>query len=714
MTELRYWIRGLDCPNCAAKLEQAILRQEGVREANLDFAQGTLAVRCEEAYEAGMHQSLQAIADRVERGVRIEKEGGCAPAEGSCGCAHAHEHEHEHEHSHDHGQGSVRRERALLAIAAAAFLLALALPERFRPLAFVVSWLLAGGEVLLSSARTLAGFVKSLWRGPLVNPLDENLLMSVATIGACLLGEYAEGAMVMLLFNLGEQLQAAAVRRSRASIEKLMAVRPDHANLLEKGRVRRVSPEEVPAGACIELRPGERIPLDGVVVEGVGALDTRDMTGESLPREVAVGDEVLSGCINLNARLVLRVTRPAGESAVSRALARIQDAAKGRAKAELFFTRFARIYTPVVVGAAFLLGTVPLLFGGDASVWVYRALSFLVVSCPCALVLSIPLSFFCGIGAASRMGVLCKGGAALERLAEARTVAFDKTGTLTKGELSVRRALPAPGVSEEELLRAVASAESGSDHPIAKALAAAARPEPVEELQELAGLGLRCRYAGKTLLVGNRRLLQEAGVDAPELHATGVLAALDGRYLGAVELRDTLHPQARETIEGLRARGIGRIAMLSGDNRAIAEHIAGELGGLELRAELLPDQKVEALESLGEHAVYVGDGVNDAPCLLAADVGVAIGLSGSDAAIEAADVVLLGGGPKGLLAALDIARRTMRNVKQNALFALGAKAAFLLLSALGWCPMWVAVFADAGLAVLCVLNSLRLLAVAKA
>lgn len=260
MTELRYWIRGLDCPNCAAKLEQAILRQEGVREANLDFAQGTLSVRCEEAYEAGMHQSLQATADRVERGVRIEKEGGCAPAEGSCGCAHAHEHEHEHEHDHDHGQGSVRRERALLAIAAAAFLLALALPERFRPLAFVVSWLLAGGEVLLSSARTLSGFVKSLRRGPLVNPLDENLLMSVATIGACLLGEYAEGAMVMLLFNLDEQLQAAAVRRSRASIEKLMAVRPDHANLLENGTVRRVSPEEVPAGAVSSSGPASAFP----------------------------------------------------------------------------------------------------------------------------------------------------------------------------------------------------------------------------------------------------------------------------------------------------------------------------------------------------------------------------------------------------------------------------------------------------------------------
>ncbi len=706
--ELRFRVKGLDCPNCAAKLERAIQAEPLVKEAALDFSQGTLSVRCEEEAGENMQAALQKVADRTEEGVRIlpEKETETTNETGGGGKEDDDEEEEE----------NPLRERVLLIAAAALFVLGLFLPESWRPVCFVLSWLIAGAEVILSSIKTFWAFLKSIFRGPLVDPLDEDLLMTVATIGACLLGEYAEGAMVMLLFNLGEQLQDAAVRRSRASIGQLMQVRPDHANLLTDEGVKRVDPAAVPVGARIELLPGERVPLDGVVLEGTGDLDTRDMTGESLPKDVQPGDEVLSGCINGGSRLVLQVLRPAEGSAVNRVLARIRDAAKGRARTELFFTRFARIYTPVVVGAAALLALVPPLFGGDFGVWVYRALSFLVVSCPCALVLSIPLSFFCGIGGASRRGVLFKGGAALEGLTEVRTVAFDKTGTLTKGELSIHEVRPAEGFTEQQLLRLAASAERFSSHPIARVLSAAAEPMPeesVREVKELSGLGVACLCEGKQLLVGNRRLLEEEGVGSYELAGTGVLIAWDGKYAGQVLLRDTLHEDAKRTVDGLRGRGIADVAMLSGDNRAIAEQIAGELD-IQPHAELLPDQKAEILKTLPGKTAFVGDGVNDAPCLLAADVGVAIGLSGADAAIEAADVVLLGGSPAGLLQALDIARATMRNVKMNAGFALGVKGLFLVLSAFGLCPMWLAVFADAGLAVLCVLNSLRLLAPKKA
>jgi len=690
MKQVTYRVRGLDCPNCAAKLERSLASLDGVGEVQLNYALETLHILCADGDPDALLPRLQACADHMEEGIVIQPEEQTDKQE-----------ENEEE--------SPRKTLILLGAAAAAFLLSFALPQAYRPYCYLLCLLLSGGEVMLSSLRMLWRFVVSIFHPPLVNPLDESLLMTVAVIGACMLGEFAEGAMVMFLFSVGEQLQEAAVRRSRASIEKLMEVKPDHANLLTADGVRAVDPAEVVVGQRIELRPGERVPLDGIIEEGSGSLDTRDMTGESLPKDVSAGDEVLSGFINLNARLIVRVTRSAQSSAVSRTLARIRDAAKGRAQTELFFTRFARIYTPIVVGAAFLLAVIPWLLGLDAGVWVYRALNFLVISCPCALVLSIPLSFFCGIGGASKRGVLCKGGAALERLSRVRTAAFDKTGTLTTGRLQVSAVHPENGLSEDELLHIAASAEGVSSHPLARAIAQAGKGEDVQDAMELAGKGVQCLYREKPLLVGNQRLLEEEGIEAPALTHTGVLVALDGQYIGCIELSDTLHPDARRTIRNLREKGIERFVMLSGDNQVIADRIGLELGGMEVRAQLLPDEKVDALKSLGEGVVYVGDGVNDAPCLLAADVSAAIGLSGSEAAIEAADLVLLGDGPAGLVSALTIAKATMRNVRQNAAFALGIKGLFLVLSVVGWMPMWLAVFADAGVAVLCVLNSLRLL-----
>ncbi|MDR3084840.1 MAG: cadmium-translocating P-type ATPase [Christensenellaceae bacterium] len=690
MSELRYRIEGLDCPNCAARLEAKLKRIDGVDDASVDLSQGLILLSAKKSLE-GLSESIQKAADETERGLSVR----------------AVEEDDEDEAEEEE---SPWKDRLLLGGAALAFALGLLLPQAAKPFCFVAAWLLAGLEVLETTFRLLKGFFVSLVRRPLVSPLDENLLMAVATIGALALGDFAEGAIVMLLFNLGEQLQAAALRRSRASIGALLAVRPDHANLVVGEELRRVEPAAVRVGDVIELRPGERVPLDGVVLSGSGSVDTRDMTGESLPREAFEGVELLAGFINQSGLLRLRVSRAAADSALSRSLVRIRDAVKGRAQAERFFRRFAKVYTPVVVLLAALLALLPPLFVGDFSTWLYRALSFLVISCPCALVLSIPLSFFCGIGAASRRGLLCKGGAVLEQLAKVDSVAFDKTGTLTLGKLRVGKLNPEGSLGEEELLRLAASAERSSDHPIAKIIASAAPNAPkASHVEEFAGRGLRAQLDGGTLLVGNARLLRENGIDAPALEGSGVLVAQNGRYLGSIQLEDSLHPDAFGTIEALRQRGVQSIALLSGDVKAVAQGVAGTLG-IAVRGELLPDEKVEALQALpGRVKAYVGDGVNDAPCLLAADVGVAIGLSGADSAIEAADLVLLQGSPKGLVRAIDIARATMANVKQNAAFALGVKALFLALAALGLAGMWLAVFADVGVTLLCVLNALRLL-----
>ncbi len=575
---------------------------------------------------------------------------------------------------------------------------------------YLVPYFIIGWDILWKAARNIA-------HGQV---FDENFLMCVATLGALALGEYAEAVGVMLFYQVGELFQSIAVGRSRQSIARLMDIRPDSANVERDGALAAVDPEEVAVGETIVIRPGEKVPLDGVVLEGFSALDTAALTGESIPRDVSPGGELLSGCVNLTGLLRVRVTKPFGESTVSKILDLVENAAEKKAKTENFITRFARVYTPAVVIGAALLALIPSLLTGQWATWVHRALTFLVISCPCALVISIPLSFFGGIGGASRRGVLVKGGSYLELLARTDTVVFDKTGTLTKGVFALSALRPAPGVSEEELLETAALAERHSNHPIARSLRDAwGKPldaAQVDDVREFPGHGVSARIDGAVVLAGNETLMRREGVDFAPCSDPGTLvyAAKNGRYLGCAVISDQVKDAAPAAIAGLKARGI-RTVMLTGDGQAAAEAVARALGLDEVYARLLPADKVERLEALlarkspGRALAYVGDGVNDAPVLSRADVGVAMGAMGSDAAIEAADVVLMDDDPRKLIEAMDIARKCLRIVRENIVFALGVKALFLLLGALGIASMWGAVFADVGVMVIAILNAMRML-----
>ena len=577
---------------------------------------------------------------------------------------------------------------------------------------FLVPYFIVGWDVLRKAALNIA-------HGQV---FDENFLMSLATIGALVLGEYAEAVGVMLFYQVGELFQSIAVGRSRRSIAQLMDIRPDSANLLRDGELTEVSPDEVAVGDCIVVRPGEKIPLDGVVTEGISSLDTAALTGESVPRDVAAGDEVISGCVNETGLLTVRVTKPYGESTVAKILDLVENAAAKKAKSESFITRFAKYYTPAVVIGAVLLALIPPLFVGGWAEWIHRALIFLVISCPCALVISIPLSFFGGIGGASARGVLVKGGNYLELLARTSVVVFDKTGTLTRGEFSLASLHPAPGVSEAELLEWAALAESYSNHPIAQSLRRAYGREPdasrVTDVRERPGHGVTAVIDGVTVHAGSEKLLEAEGIaltgNQPDETGTVVHVAADGRYLGCAVITDQVKATAAETVTTLRQRGI-RTVMLTGDSRAVGEAVAAELGLDEAHTRLLPADKVELVERLLRNKppkgvlAYVGDGVNDAPVLSRADVGIAMGAMGSDAAIEAADIVLMDDDPAKLLTAMDISRKCLRIVTENIVFALGVKALFLLLGALGLANMWEAVFADVGVAVIAILNACRML-----
>ena len=577
---------------------------------------------------------------------------------------------------------------------------------------FLVPYLIVGWDVLRKAGLNIV-------RGQV---FDENFLMSLATIGALVLGEYAEAVGVMLFYQVGELFQSVAVGRSRRSIAQLMDIRPDSANLLRDGELVEVSPDAVAVGDVIVVRPGERVPLDGVVTDGASALDTAALTGESVPRDVAAGDEVLSGCVNQTGLLTVRVTKPYGESTVAKILDLVENAAAKKAKSENFITRFARYYTPAVVIGAVLLAVIPPLFVGHWAEWIRRALIFLVISCPCALVISIPLSFFGGIGGASARGILVKGGSYLELLAKTSVVVFDKTGTLTKGEFALSSLHPAPDVEERRLLELAALAESYSNHPIAQSLRRAYGGEldasRVTDVQERPGHGVIASVDGVPVLAGTDELLSSEGVELTGGAAGGagttVHVAADGRHLGCAVIADQLKEAAGATVSALRQRGI-RTVMLTGDSRDVGEAVAAELGLDEAHTRLLPADKVALVERLlknkapGGVLVYVGDGVNDAPVLSRADVGIAMGAMGSDAAIEAADVVLMDDDPSKLIAAMDISRKCRRIVTENIVFALGVKALFLLLGALGLANLWEAVFADVGVAVVAILNACRML-----
>ena len=580
------------------------------------------------------------------------------------------------------------------------------------------------GTILFFAAYVLVG-ADVLWRAAVNlrqgHLFGEHFLMSTATLGALALGDYAEAAAVMLLYQLGEFLQDRAVQRARRSITALMDIRPDTARVLVDGREEVVHPEAVAVGSMIRIYPGERVPLDGTVTAGESTLDTAALTGESLPRTVHTGDTLLSGCVNITGALTVRVTAAYAQSAAARILDLVEEAADKKSRTEAFITRFARIYTPVVVCAALAIAVLPPLIMGDAfAPWVYRALTFLVISCPCALVISVPLTFFAGLGAASRAGLLVKGSSYLDALARTDTVVFDKTGTLTEGNLRVTRILPATGGAEKEVLARAAAAEQHSSHPMARAVIRAfaecgGTPAAVHDIEEHAGRGITARSEEHIICIGTRAYLSESGVtDLPPAAPAGAIwLAVNGAYAGMICVADTVRAGAADTVRALREHGVRETVMLTGDARPAAQSVAAAVGIDTVYAELLPQDKAAHLERLlaveraGRTLAYIGDGINDAPVLARADIGIAMGGIGADAAIEAADVVLMTDEPRRLVALLALARRTVRIARENIALAIGIKAAVLLLGALGWVNLWAAIFADVGVTLLAVLNAMR-------
>lgn len=644
------------------------------------------------------------------------------------GHSHGHHHEHEHHH-HEHGEGGLRGK--LLLIAATVFLLIGAVIVEHNTslatwqllLVYLVPYLLIGHDTL---GEALEGIAKG-------DMFNDDFLMSVATIGALCIGflpgaetQFPEAVFVMLFFQVGELFEGYAEGRSRESISHLMDIRPDVANVERDGKVEFVKPEDVKVGETIVVRPGEKIPLDGIIVEGATSLNTIALTGESCPRDVEEKDEVVSGCINLTGVIRVKTTKTFGESTVSKIIRLVESADENKSRSESFITRFAHVYTPIVVFAALALAFIPPFFSADGyatafSTWLYRALIFLVVSCPCALVISVPLSFFGGIGAASRRGILIKGSGYMDTLANLGTVVFDKTGTLTHGEFVVEAVHPSD-FDEHELLHLAAHVEHFTTHPIGAALRNAFPLEAIdgckiEDVEEIAGRGIRAKVSGRTVCVGNSKMMEDIGLEAHNCHLAGTIihVAVDGKYAGHIVINDKIKEDSAEAITSLKRLGVEKTVMLTGDREAVGKDVAERLGLDEYHAELLPADKVAHVERLirekaeGKSLAFVGDGINDAPVLKRADVGIAMGALGSDAAIEAADVVLMDDKPYKISTAIGIAHRTIHIARENVVFAIGVKVAVLLLATVGLGNMWMAVFADVGVTVLAVLNAMRTL-----
>lgn len=701
-----YLLKGLDCPNCSAKIEKEVGELDGVTSSTVNLMNQTLTVQAGTSVAASLLDTVTTIVHSHEPDVEVSEKQleATAPVKKDEKAA---------VYNDEDKKRTIR-----LAVGAVVYAIGMALTvfaklPTLAELAFlIVAYVILGWDVVWQA-------VKNITRGQV---FDEHFLMSVSTIGAFAIGEYPEAVAVMLFYQVGEFFQSLAVKRSRKSISDLMDIRPDSATVKRNGVLQVVSPESVAVGEIIVVKPGEKIPLDGIVVDGESMLDTKALTGESVPRSIRKGDEALSGCINQSGLLTLKVTKSFGESTVSKIIDLVENASARKAPTENFITTFARYYTPVVVGMAAVLAIIPpLVLGGGWSEWLRRGFVFLIVSCPCALVISIPLTFFGGIGAASKRGVLVKGSNYLEALNKVSVVVFDKTGTLTKGVFEVANIIPAAGYQKEQVLEYAAQAESYSNHPIAKSILAA-YGKPIDQKQfsgfeEISGHGISVMVQGKKVLAGNSKLMESEKIAYAACDAAGTkfYVAADGSYVGCILIADEVKPDSKCAIAELKKIGVEKTVMLTGDDERIGKSVADELGLDAYYAQLLPDQKVEKLEMLdkqkrqGSKLAFVGDGINDAPVLARADVGIAMGGLGSDAAIEAADVVLMTDEPSKLVEAIDVAKATKRIVMQNIVIALGIKSVFLVLGALGMAGMWEAVFGDVGVTIIAVLNAMRIL-----
>ncbi len=692
--EMVLYMKNLDCPNCAEKIRAETERIPFVKKADMNFMAKKLSITAADESGEAVLREVRRITASMEPDVEVTLLEN--PASIPAG-------------NDDDDSSDVKTMAVRIAVSAAVFIAGLIFRDSSRALwIFLAAYFIIGLDVLITAG-------KNILRG---RPFDECFLMAVASLGAFFIGEYPEGVAVMILYQLGETLQDCAVRRSRKSVSSLMDIRPDVASVKRGDAVEQVPPETVGTGEIIVVKAGEKIPIDGIIVSGSTTADTSALTGESVPARLAEGDEVMSGCVNLSGLIEVRVTKPFGESTVTKILELVENASAKKARTEQFITRFARWYTPCVVIAALLLAIVPTIVSGYDQRYVYGALSFLVVSCPCALVISVPLSFFGGIGGASAKGILIKGGVTMEQLADCGTVVFDKTGTLTDGTFDITEIIPV-NRSEKELLGLAAIAEQASNHPAALAVMRRFEGVPdTAEITELAGRGVKAVRGGRTVLAGNKKLMEENGIaDVPRVESAGtvIFVAENSSYAGAIIISDKIKEDAAKTVSELKKAGI-RTVMLTGDRQSAADVTAKKLGLDEWHAELLPDGKVKAVEEIIEKnirkkkknkTIFIGDGINDAPVLMRADAGVAMGGIGSDAAIEAADAVIMTDEPSKLIEAVRISKKTKAVAVQNIAFSLAVKAAVLVLSALGLATMWSAVFADVGVCLIAVANALR-------
>lgn len=678
-----YRLDGLDCANCAAKIERSVQQIKGVEQAQVDFMSTKLTIVAPEKDIERISDEAKEIVYKLEPDVEVNSVQTEKAEEGSKG----------------------KLIQILVAVVALGLLAVFTPAMPWKLIAYLILYLWIGYDVLKTA-------ITNIFHGEI---FDENFLMAIATVGAIAIGEYPEAVAVMLFYQVGEFFQDYAVAKSRKSISSLLAIRPDSANLIQNGEVKKVAPETIKVGDRILIKPGEKVPLDGIVKEGNSMLDTSALTGEYVPRSIHPEEQILSGFINQSGQLTVEVTTTFGESTVSKILDLVENASSKKAPAENFITSFARYYTPIVVGLAVLLAVVPPLVTGEPFYdWVYRALTFLVISCPCALVISVPLSFFGGIGGASKAGVLIKGSNYIETLANVETLVFDKTGTLTKGVFEVQTVDTT--INKEDFLRFVASAEQSSSHPIAQSIVNYV-DQPlasVSQLEEIAGFGISVEIEGHRFLVGNEKLLAKYQIPFQAVNEIGtiVYVAMDGKYIGHLVIADELKGHVSEALSEVKKLGVKRTVMLTGDNRGIADAIGKKIGIDQVYSELLPEDKVTHLEDELKRetkTAFVGDGMNDAPVLARADIGIAMGGLGSDAAIEAADVVIMDDEPAKIPVAIRIARKTMGIVKQNIVFAIGVKVLVLILGALGFATMYAAVFADVGVTVIAVLNAMRCL-----